>query len=102
MGIYNWISLKITANGRQLIVFNHFLGLIFYFKKSNIIDNFYLHSYKYANNNDFAVAISLDGNVVTHVTVRAPTRVLRVYLCGPSIINITEPPNGLDLIYQNA
>ncbi len=102
LGNYSSISLKITSDGLQLIAINSNSGLIFYYKRSNIVDNFYLHSYKYTNINDFGVAISLDGNVFTHVTVTTPTRVFRVYSCGFIITNITDPPNGVDLIYQNA
>lgn len=102
LGQYVWISLKISANGLQLIVFYTSIGMIFYYKRSNINDNFYYHSSKYSQNNDNGMSISLDGSIVTHLLSTTSIKILRVYICDFSSIKMIDPQNGRDFIYGSA
>ncbi len=91
MSGYTLIALKFTTNGLQLIVYYINIGIIAYYKRSNIVDNFYFHSYKYPQNNDNGTTISLDGSILTHLIPTTSTKVLRVYICGFSSIKLIDP-----------
>lgn len=92
--------MKLSGDGLRLVIAMNYMNTLYYYKRNSMNDVF---SISVVEGDGIlgqgGVSISWDGQIV--LVIRS-YYVLRLYYCVLSVINMSVPDNGIDLIYNTA